>query len=200
MSSAKAEQFLTRVMQHLPELSGAGYSIATWRFENRPTNEGLGMKRGLQVDVDKLATKIMDVSDYPGNVKYVEKTTITSRRSDSEFVYVQKLKLPVLGGCQMSLHLEDIGERDGYRIVAWDQDDAGTEALDKRDGGTRTQYNLGAWLIKPTEVAFALSSAPVKKDVGMLKFQVMTKGADATAGMVISSTIDSMTRWAQRGS
>lgn len=185
-------------MDHLPELSDSGYSTAMWRFENRPTNEGLGMKKGLRVDVDQLAATILDVAKYPGNVKYVDTTTITKPISDTEFFYIQKMKLPVLGGVQVSLHLQDIGERDGYRIVAWDQDDAGTEALDKRNGGVRTQYNLGAWLIKPTEVAYALSAAPVKKDVGAIKYAVMTKGADATAGMVISSTIDSMMQFAKR--
>lgn len=199
MSSDKAEQFLKRVREHWGELKASGYSSATWRFDDRPTNEGLGLKRGLTVDVEPLVTRIMDVENYPGNVKYVESTKVTDQISDSEFIYIQKLKLPVLGGVQMSLHLQDIGERDGYRVVAWAQDDAGTEALDKKQGGARTQYNLGAWLIKPTEVAFALSSAPFKKDVGAIKFAVMTKGADATAGVVISSTIDSMIGWARRG-
>jgi hypothetical protein len=199
MSRTDAEPFLARVMKHLPGLSGGGFSFASWRFEGRPTKEGLGLKRGLDVDVDVLAARILDVEAYPGNVKYVESATITSRASDTSFVYLQKLKLPVLGGCQQSLHIEDLGERDGYRVIAWDQDDAGTNALDTRRGGVRTQYNLGAWLIRPTEVGFALSSAPTKKDVGSLKFAVMTKGADAAASVVVASNIDSMTGWARRG-
>jgi len=186
-------------MEHLPSLSGGGYSFASWRFERRPTKEGLGLKRGLTVDIDALVARIMDVEAYPGNVQYVESAKITKQVSDTAFVYLQKLKLPVLGGVQQSLHIADLGERDGYRTIAWDQDDAGTQALNPRRGGVRTQYNLGAWLIKTNEVGFALSSAPVKSDVGGIKFAVMTKGADATASVVISSNIDSMTGWARRG-
>lgn len=198
MSTSKTEPFLTRVFENWNSLSTEGFSSVSWPFAGRPTREGLGLKRGLTVDVEKLAARIMDVEHYPGNIKYVETVLVTERISDKALVYTQKIKLPGLGGCQQSLRIEDLGERDGYRVVAWDQDDAGTEALKKSDGGIRTQYNLGAWLIKPTEVGFALSSAPLKEDVGAIKFKLMTKGADATAGMVISSNIDSMTRWAER--
>ena len=37
-----------------------------------------------------------------------------------------------------------------------------------------------------------------KKDVGSLKFAVMTKGADATAGEVLRSNIEAMRDWSQR--
>ena len=123
--------------------------------------------------------------------------TVTER-GDNYVIYTQKVKLPVLGGLQFSIKLEDLGEINGYRVVGWNQDDALTEALDKKHGGARTEYNLGAWLVKPDEVAYALSAVPLKKDVGSLKYAVMTKGADATASSVLSDNIDAMIEWANR--
>lgn len=193
-----ADAFVGRVLDKLQGMSRDRFSSESWRFEDRPTGEGVGLKPGITVDVDKVAARILDVEDYSENIKYVEECKITNRISDTEFVYIQRMKLPALGGIQVSLHMKDLGERDGYRIVAWDQDDEGTQALDKHHGGARTEYNLGAWLIKPTEVAYALSAAPIKKDVGGLKYAIMTKGADATAASVLATNIDAMVAWAQR--
>ena len=92
--------------------------------------------------------RILNVEAYSENIKYVEDCRITDPVSDREFTYVQRMKLPALGGIQVSLHMQDLGDRGGYRVVAWTQDDPGTQALDKKDGA-RTAYNLGAWLIKP---------------------------------------------------
>ena len=92
----------------------------------------------------------------------------------------------------------DYGAMGGYRVVAWDQDDEGTEALNKKQGA-RTAYNLGAWLLQDDGVGYALSSAPLKSDVGTLKYMAMTKGADATAGEVLKQNIEGMVGWAQRG-
>lgn len=198
MADAALEAFLGRVFEHLPELSRDRFSNASWKFEDHPTTEGLGLKPGVEVDVDKVAACILNVEAYPQNLKFVDNNTITNPISDTEFIYTQKMKLPAIGGVQVSLHMEDLGEREGYRVVAWNQDDAGTEALDHKHGGARTQYNIGAWLIKPDELAYSLSSAPVKKDVGSIKFALMTKGADATAATVLSTTIDAMVAWSQR--
>lgn len=99
---------------------------------------------------------------------------------------------------QVALHLEDIGQHEGFRVVGWNQDDTRTEALDPKDGGIRTEYSVGAWLMRPDEVGYALSSAPRKRDVGTIKYALMTKGADATAGTAISSNIDAMVAWSKR--
>lgn len=198
MVNAGAEAFLGRVLERLSGMSRNGFSSDSWQFENRPTSEGVGLKAGVDLDVDKVAARILDVTAYPQNIKYVENCTIIDRISDTEQLYVQKMKLPALGGIQVALHMQDLGERDGYRVVAWNQDDAATENLDKRNGGARTAYNLGAWLIKPDELAYALSAAPLKKDVGSIKYTLMTKGSDATASTVLSSNIDAMIGWAHR--
>ncbi len=198
MAHAELDAFLMRVMQHLPAMSRDKFSTVSWRFEGRPTSEGLGLKPGVDLDVDKVAACILNVEAYAANLRFVQSCEITNRIADSDFVYTQKMKLPVIGGVQVSLHMEDLGERDGYRVVAWDQDDASTQALNPKQGGARTQYSLGAWLIKPDELAYSLSSAPLKKDVGSIKYAIMTKGADATAGAALSTTIDAMIAWSQR--
>ena len=197
MADAALEDFLSRVNEHLPGLSRDKFSNDSWRYQDRPTSEGLGLKPGVSVDPEKVVACILDVEAYKENVKYVEEVTVTER-GDNYVIYTQKVKLPVLGGLQFSIKLEDLGEINGYRVVGWNQDDALTEALDKKHGGARTEYNLGAWLVKPDEVAYALSAVPLKKDVGSLKYAVMTKGADATASSVLSENIDAMIEWANR--
>lgn len=198
MTDVGAEEFLDRVMPEVSALSRDKFSYKSWRFENRPTSEGVGLKPNVDVDVETMVQRILDIEAYPANMKYVAECKITNRLSDTDFVYVQKMNLPILGGIQCALHIADYGERDGYRVVAWNQDDPGTDALNKKQGGVRTQYNLGAWLVKPDEVAFSLSSAPRKDDVGSLKFAIMTKGADAGAGDLLRNNIESMIAWSKR--
>lgn len=198
MADAELEGFLSRVTEHLAGLSRGGFDSASWRFENRPTTEGVGLKSGLEIDVDKMVACIMNVEDYPDNVQYVDSIEVRNRVAEGDVNYVQRMKLPALGGMQVVLHLVDLGDRDGWRVVGWTQDDAATDELNPKKGGARTAYNLGAWLLKSDEVAYALSAAPVKKDVGTIKYALMTKGADATAGTVMKATIDGMTSWSQR--
>ncbi len=192
-----AEPFLDRVMPHLAELGRDKFNHTSWRFENRPTTEGVGILPVPAVDIEAMVSHILDAEKYSGNVKYVESTEIVERRSDSDVTYVQRMSLPVIGRIQVQIRLADYGERDGYRVVAWDQDDEGTQALNKKQGA-RTAYNLGAWLLQDDAVAYALSSAPLKSDVGTLKFMAMTKGSDAMAGEVIRQNIEGMISWTQR--
>ena len=197
MADATIEDFLSRVMERLPDMSRDKFTSQSWRFEGRPTGEGLGLKPGVDVDPAAVIARIMDVADYPGNVKYVDET-IVAKQTKKAVTYTQKMKLPGIGGVQGVLTMKDLGTRDGYRVVAWQQDDAATEALDKKHGGARTEYNLGAWLVSETEVAYALSASPLKSDLGSLKYALMTKGSDATTGTVLATNIDSMIAWSQR--
>jgi len=190
-----AEEFLDRVMPHAAELSRDKFNYKTWRFEKRPTSEGVGIVPNLDVDVENLAAHVLDVENYPKNVKYVESIEMIDKRSPTDFTYIQRMSLPVIGKIQVQLNLADYGDRDGFRVVAWDQDDEGTAALNKKQGA-RTAYNLGAWLIAPDAVVYALSSSPLKSDVGTLKFIAMTKGADVTAGEVLRANIEGMVAWA----
>lgn len=197
MPDATIDDFLARVMEHLPELKRDKFSSVSWRYEGRPTGEALGLKPGIEVDPETVVARIMNVAEYSGNVQYVDET-IVDKQTKKSVTYTQKMKLPAIGGVQVVITMKDMGKRDGYRVVAWQQEDAATEALDKKQGGARTEYNLGAWLVKGDEVAYALSAAPLKKDVGSLKYALMTKGADATTGTVLSSNIDSMISWSKR--
>ncbi|MFN8129332.1 MAG: hypothetical protein U0R28_11080 [Candidatus Nanopelagicales bacterium] len=190
-----ADAFLDRVLPHLAELHTDRFNHASWRFEKRPTSEGVGLKPYAGVDIDAMVEHICDAENYPHNVQYVESTEVVERRSDTDVTYVQRMNLPVIGRVQVQINLADYGERDGWRIVAWDQDDDGTDDLDKKNGA-RTQYNLGAWLLREDGVAYALSSAPRKSDMNALKYMAMTKGADAMAGEVIRQNIEGMLRWA----
>ena len=195
MTETRAQQFLDRVFPYLDELNPDRFSSKSWKFDKRPTNEGVGMIPRLTVDVEKLVERILDVEAYPENVKYVEECQILERSSPTSFTYVQHMSLPLLGKVQSAMDISDFGEQDGYRLVAWNQNRPATDALNKKQG-FRTDYNLGAWLIKDDAVAFALSSCPRKSDVGGLKFAIMTRGADATAGEVLRQNISGMTDWA----
>lgn len=190
-----ADAFLDRVFPHVANLGREHYNSTTWRFENRPTSEGVGLKPHADVDIEAMVTHICDVEGYPEHVRYVEAVDLIERRSDTDVTYVQHMNLPVIGRIQVQIHLTDYGVRDGWRVVAWDQDDEATAALDKKRGA-RTAYNLGAWLLAEDAVAYALSSAPLKSDMNALKYMAMTKGADATAGEVMRQNIDGMVRWA----
>ena len=196
--TAAAEEFLDRVLAHERDLSMDKFNYTSWKFENRPTSEGVGILPGLEVDTETIAALILDVEKYPGNVKYVESTEIIDRRSPTDVTYVQRMNLPVLGKIQVQINLADFGERDGWHVIAWDQDDAGTQQLNKKQGA-RTAYNLGAWLLQPDAVSYALSSAPLKSDMNTLKYMAMTKGADATASEVLRQNIEGMLAWAGAG-
>ena len=191
-----AADFLDRVMPHLTKLPTDKFNHTSWRYENRPTSEGVGILPA-QVNLDIMASCILDAEHYPENVKYVESVEIVDRRSPTDVSYIQRMSLPVLGKMQVQIDLAEIPSRDGWRIIAWDQNDAGTEELDKKQGA-RTAYNLGAWLLRDDAIAYALSSAPVKKDVGTLKYMAMTKGADAMASDVLKQNLEGMIAWAER--
>ena len=188
-----AADFLDRVMPQLAKLGSDKFNHTSWRYENRPTSEGVGLMPA-QVDIEVIARCILDVEHYPENVKYVESTEVIDRRSATDVIYIQRMSLPVLGKIQVQLELSEIAERDGWRIIAWDQDDAGTDKLDKKQGA-RTAYNLGAWLLREDAVVYALSSAPAKKDVGTLKYMAMTKGADAMVSDMLKQNIEGMIAW-----
>lgn len=146
-------------------------------------------------DIEAMVQCILDVQAYPENIRYVEAIEIVHEESERDVTYVQRMNLPLIGRIQVQINLADHGEMGNYRVVAWEQDDEGTAALNKKQGA-RTAYNLGAWLIRDDAVLYALSSAPLKSDLGTLKYLAMTKGADAGAGEVLRQNIDGMINWA----
>jgi hypothetical protein len=191
--------FIDRVFANLPRV-GAKYGFAAWKFGGRPTSEGVGVLPERGVDVEKLVARIMNVGAYVGNIDYVVESRVVA---DPKYVpptavrFYQRIKVPVLAEIHHELALTDHGERDGWRVLAWDLVEDATERLNKKRGA-RSAYNVGGWLIKPDAVAYALSSAPRKEDVGRLKFAALTRGADAGAAKVVQANIAGMVRWSRR--
>jgi hypothetical protein len=151
------------------------------------------------VDVEAVVRRIMDVDHYVGNVEYVDECRTVPDASASppaSVRFYQRIKVPLLGGVHHELFMEDLGERSGYRVLAWYLHDA-TDKLDPKRAA-RSDYNLGAWLVSGSAVGYALSSAPRKSDVGMLKFAALTKGADASAPKIVRANIEGMLRWASK--
>ncbi|MFT5686318.1 MAG: hypothetical protein ACI8RZ_007274 [Myxococcota bacterium] len=193
-----AAAFLDRVFSNLPR-SGSKFSFNAWRHAGRPTSEGVGVLP-VSVDLDKMVARIMNVGSYRGNIDYVEESRVVSDPAHvppASVHFYQRIKVPVLAEIQMELVLTDHGIRDGWRVLAWHQLAAETERLNTRKGA-RSEYNVGAWLLKSGSVGYALSSAPRKSDVGRLKFAALTKGADASAAKVVKANIEGMIRWSNR--
>lgn len=195
-----AQAFIDRVLPVVPRLSSSRFSFEAWQHAGRPTREGVGVLPGLSVDVDQMVACITNVGAYTGNVDYVEESRVVDgpeHQPPGAVRFYQRIKLPVLGSIHMELVLRDFGERDGWRVLGWEQLDSATDALSTRHGA-RTDYNLGAWLLRSDAVGYALASAPRKNDVGRLKFAAMTRGADASAAGVVKANIEGMVRWAGR--
>ena len=193
-----AAPFLDRVFTHLPRIPIARGGFEAWSFQDRPTQEGVGVVP-LRADPARMAARILDVGHYTGNVEHVvESRVIADAGLPSGAVrFYQRLKIPVLGEMQMELVLTDHGDRDGWRVLAWHQLDDATLRLDPARGA-RTEYNLGAWLLRADAVGYALASAPRRDDVGRLKFAALTTGADAAAHQMVKANIEGMARWAAR--
>jgi hypothetical protein len=194
-----AQEFVERVFTNLPPF-GARFSARSWHHQERPTSEGVGVLPTSQVDVDAFAARVLDLNHYVGNIDFVaECRTIDDDRFSppASTRFYQRVKIPVLGSVHHELVLQDQGERDGWRVLAWDLLEPETDQLSSRQG-SRSEYNVGAWLIRPGAVAYALSSAPRRGDVGRLKYAAMTKGADAGAGRMLQANIEGMLAWSRR--
>ena len=194
MSSAA---FVDRVFKNLPP-HDRGFQWKSWRHTGRPTNEGVGVLPRA-VSVDSMTSRIMDVDSYKGSIEFVDecRTVPDGAYSPPTSVrFYQRIKLPLVGAVHHELVLEDLGDRDGWRVLAWHQH-PNTEALNKNQGA-RSEYNVGCWLIRDSAVGYALSSAPRKGDVGRLKFAALTRGADAGAAAVLKANIEGMVRWSER--
>lgn len=195
----ESRAYLDRVFQHLPRLPLSKYEFAHWRHSGRPTNEGVGVLPLTGFDPEKVIARVMDVTNYHGQIDFVEESRVVPDPACSppESVhFYQRIKVPVLGEIHMELVLTDFGERDGWRVAAWSQH-AGTEQLAAQKAA-RSEYNVGAWLVRDGYVAYALSSAPRKDDIGRLKYAALTKGADAGAAKVVRANIEGMVAWSRR--
>ena len=193
-----SQPFVDRVFANLPSLGG-GFAWTSWDHAKQPTKEGVGVLPVSGVNVDKMAACVMDVDHYRGNVDHVEecRSIPDPQYSPPKSVrFYQRIKIPVLGALHHEIVLEDAGERDGWRVLAWTQH-PGTDKLNPKQGA-RSEYNVGCWMLRPDAVGYALSSAPRRDDVGRIKFAMLTKGADAGASKVLQNNIEGMLRWSRK--
>lgn len=194
------QEFLDRVWQHMPKNPPKSYFFEAWRYQDKPTSEGLGLLPAPGVNVDKLIACILDVDHYVGNVEHVvECRTVADPRftPPQQLRMYEKINVPMISKLQMELVLTDAGERDGFRLIYWEQLNPESMRLDPK-AAARSEFNVGAWIAKPGLVGYALSSSPVRDDVGLLKFKAMTKGADAIAQRVFKSNMEGMLAWSRR--
>jgi hypothetical protein len=193
-------EFLDRVMKHLPRGAPSSYHFECWRHGDKPTSEGVGLLPVPDVDPGKLIAHILDVDHYVGNVDHVLEARVIK---DPQLVppkgvhLYEKIHVPLVSKIQMELALVDRGEVNGFRVLTWHQLDQETARLNPKDAA-RSDYNVGAWLVKPGQVGYALASAPRREDVGLLKFKALTSGADALAPKVMRANIECVAAWARR--
>lgn len=194
-----SDAFLDRVFSHLPA-DGGRFEFRTWRHGRQPTSEGVGVLPTPGADVEAVAARVLDFDRYAGNIDFVEECRVIA---DPRFTppastrFYQRVRVPMLATMHHELVLEDKGERDGWRVLAWHHLQPECSRLDPKRGA-RSDYNVGAWLVRPGRVAYALSTAPLKSDVGRLKYIALTRGADAGAPKVLQANIEGMVRWAKR--
>ena len=195
----EAEAFLQRVLQRAPRSGGSDYEFHHWPHQGRATDEAVGWLR-IQVDPERLASAVMDLDHYVGNIAQV---AVSRVKADPRFQppqavrFYQKIDIPVLGALHHELVLRRLGVHQGYTCLGWDLLKPETDALSAKEGA-RSDYNHGLWLVGPGVVGYALGSAPRRDDVGLLKWKALTSGADVAASKVIRTNIEGMVRFAQR--
>lgn len=192
------DQFVDRIFDHVPPV-GARFAFESWRHTGRPTNEAVGVLPSPSVDIDAMVARVLDVDHYVGNIDFVDECRTIEDPAHvppESLRFYQRVKMPLLGGIHHELVMRDHGERDGWRVLAWTLHE-GTDRLDGKRAA-RSEFNVGAWLLREDAVGYALSSSPRKGDVGRLKFAALTKGADASASKVLQANIEGMLRWSRR--
>jgi hypothetical protein len=197
----EVREFLGRVLERVPE-GGAGvtgYQFEHWEWKGRPTHEAVGLKAIPGVDSKELVARIMNVDGYPGKIAHVD-----AARSDPDPAFLppgkvrffQVVSVPNVARVQQELVLVDAGTIKGYRLVYWYLLKDQTRALDPKRAA-RSGFNVGAWLVAPGVVGYALSTWPQREDVNALQWISLTAGQNALAKVVVEGNIDGMAEWAK---
>ena len=194
--------FLGRVLTRVPP-SGerlAGYQFAYWAQEGKLTQEVVGLKAIPSATPATLIPRILDVDRYQGNIAHVG---ACQSKQDSRFKlpkqvrFHQKISVPVVGTIQHELVLVDAGTVRGFRVLYWYLLEDETKQLSRKNGA-RSAFNVGAWLVAPGKVGYALSSWPQRDDVNGYQWFTLTNIADAAARKVVEGNIDGMVAWAMK--
>ncbi len=198
----EVREFLGRVLAELSESGAAvtGYQFRHWEREGKPTHETLGIKAIPGVDPRELIARIIDVDGYEGHLALVEacRSLRDPARGTLERVhFFQRVSVPGVAKVQQELVLVDAGTIAGYRVAYWYLLGPETAALDP-EAGARSEFNVGAWLVAPGVVGYALSTWPRRGDVNALQWVLLTSGADALAKKVVEGNIDGMAAWAKK--
>jgi hypothetical protein len=198
----EVREFLGRVLEKIPE-GGAGvtgYQFAHWEWQGRPTHEAVGLKAIPGVDPQELVARIMDVDGYPGNIAHVEAARSEldpAFKPPGKVRFFEVVRVPKVARVQQELVLVDAGTVQGYRLVYWYLLKDKTSALDPKVG-VRSAFNIGAWLVAPGVVGYALSAWPQRADVNVFQWVSLTTGENALAKVVVEGNIDGMAAWAKK--
>lgn len=193
--------FVKRVLERATSTGVRDYTFKSWSVPGKATSEAVGVLPVPGADAARVLGRVMDVGRYVGNVDHV----VESRAiADPNFQppaavrFYQRIKIPILGELHHDLVMRRIeGTPGGWEIAAWELNQRETEALSSKVG-IRSQYSDGAWLVAPGLVGYALSSAPRREDVGLLKWKALTSGGEIAAPKMIRENIEAMVRWASR--
>ena len=194
-------EFLGRVLEKLPDggTDISGYQFHHWEWAGKSTQEVVGIKATPGVDPRQVIARVMDVDRYPGNIAHVE---ASRSKQDAAFSapeqvrFYQLISVPGIAKVQHELVLVDAGTVKGYRLAYWYLLKDQTQSLDPKIAA-RSEFNIGAWLVAPGAVGYALSSWPKRDDVNAFQWLSMTTGANAVAKKVVEANIDGMTAWAK---
>jgi hypothetical protein len=199
---SEVREFLGRVFDKIPEggKEVSGYEFWHWAWEGKATQEAVGLKAIPGVDPDRFVARVMDVDHYVGKLAHVE---VCRSEQDPAFKppakvrFFQLASVPGVAKVQYELVLVDAGTVKGYRVAYWYLLEDKTASLDPKVAA-RSDFNIGAWLVAPGVVGYALSSWPKRDDVNTLQWLSLTSGANVLAKKVVEGNIDGMAAWATK--
>lgn len=192
-------EFVKRVLERAKPTGIREYQFMSWPVPGKATSEAVGLLPLPGVDGKRVLERVMDVGRYVGNVDHVVESRVVqdAHHKPPEVVrFYQRIKIPIIGEIQHELVMRRM-QQGGFDIAAWELLAKETEALSTKVG-IRSGYSDGAWLVADGVVGYALSSAPRREDVGLIKWKALTSGAEVAASKMIRENIEAMVRWSKR--
>jgi hypothetical protein len=196
----EVREFLDRVLERVPEggTGATGYQFHHWAWEGKPTHEAVGLKAIPGVEPREAIARVMDVDGYTKHLAHVAtcRSVLDPAAEPPKRVRLfQVVRIPGIARVQQELLLVDAGTVKGYRVAYWYLLEGATDEVDAKTGA-RSAFNVGAWLVAPGVVGYALSTWPRRGDVNALQWISLTSGADALAERVVEGNIDGLAAWA----